>query len=863
MIKYNINTIVNKIKTKRLRKTKKITALALAVSVTFSGALASILGSEQITGISIETAEGTTYVQNSFLSDQNGVGLQTENYYVYKPNQNVVPKIINDAYLYGKTDINQMVSIAKMQGYYPLMLMNSDFFSFQTGVPMGHQISDGIIITKDSSTQDAIGIMPDGTAFINSLWIETTIEVNGAVVPVENINKYRQPYALYMYTDKFSDTTRASSPGVNVVIGNVTGDLKIGSKVTGTIEKVYESDGAIPIEKGKIVLSADNTASAQILDRFWNFTEGAEVTIQNNATGDNRWAECVSVQGSIGGRLLKDGTVQDIDEAAAPRSAVGITGDGNIVFYTIDGRQSGYSYGVRLKTLANRLKELGCTDALNFDGGGSTSICGLYPGKTEPELLNKPSDGKPRKVTTFFALCNMREPTGEAAKLHIYPYGGNYLTGTTQKFTTLATDTADHAVNYNGAVTYSADGGATVLSDGNIKLAGSGSITINAKSDNIEGSTTVNVFSNPDSIKIYNGNKNITGLNIGAGKSVNLTALASVGNKTLISDSGAFTWAVENDGGKEAGKITSDGVFTASQISSSGRITVTGGNKTVSIPVTVSGDKSAEYTDGEFSVTDGAVVLTLKNADGITVNKENIFAYADGTPCDFEYDGNVITVKCDNLNDNMHKIKIKLTNSLSHPAVFNKTIGTPQKADMFADSHDHWASEYIAYMYGQKTVNGYDMGDGTFTFQPSKNVTRAEFAVMTANYLKTDDTKYKDVNTGFADSDKIPSWAAAKINALYSLGIMNGKTYGDEIRFDSTQNITRAEAVTVFARILGVSADKYELNFTDSKDIPDYANPAFKTLLSFSAINGYEDNTIRPLGLITRAEAVKLLYEIY
>ena len=53
MIKYSINTIVNKIKTKRLRKTKKITALALAVSVTFSGALASILGSEQITGISI------------------------------------------------------------------------------------------------------------------------------------------------------------------------------------------------------------------------------------------------------------------------------------------------------------------------------------------------------------------------------------------------------------------------------------------------------------------------------------------------------------------------------------------------------------------------------------------------------------------------------------------------------------------------------------------------------------------------------------------------------------------------------------------------------------------------------------------
>ena len=61
-----------------------------------------------------------------------------------------------------------------------------------------------------------------------------------------------------------------------------------------------------------------------------------------------------------------------MDEEAAPRSAIGIKNDGTIIFYTIDGRQSGHSFGLRLKTLSKRLKELGCVDAINFDGGGSS-----------------------------------------------------------------------------------------------------------------------------------------------------------------------------------------------------------------------------------------------------------------------------------------------------------------------------------------------------------------------------------------------------------------------------------------------------------------------------------------------------------
>lgn len=64
-----------------------------------------------------------------------------------------------------------------------------------------------------------------------------------------------------------------------------------------------------------------------------------------------------------------------------PRTALGVRNDGSVVFYTVDGRLSGHSKGVTLAQLANRMLELGCVEAVNLDGGGSTAIHSIYPGR--------------------------------------------------------------------------------------------------------------------------------------------------------------------------------------------------------------------------------------------------------------------------------------------------------------------------------------------------------------------------------------------------------------------------------------------------------------------------------------------------
>ena len=513
-------------------KIKRILSVALSALLIQSTAFASILGSENIRHEQIDIASGATLVTNSFYSDQSGVGLQTENFVEYTPNTNAVPVAVSDWYLYGKRTVQQMSNALLTSGIYPVMLMNSDFFSFQTGVPMSHQIENGVLVTKDSTTMDSIGINADGTAFIAPLKINTTINVGDATVEIYNFNKFRQPYVIYMLDDKFSDTTQASDPGINVVIGSLSGSLMLGSSVTGVVESITEDSGAVEIPKGKIVLTADSRVPAEMLEQMKLFTVGAQVTINTSAEGDERWNNAKYALGCTGGRLIKNGEIQDVDNSAAPRSAFGIKADGTLIFYTIDGRQSGHSYGVRLKTLSARLKELGCVDAVNLDGGGSTSIGTIYPGNDSFSMINKPSDGSARKVATFIGIYNTAEKTGTAQRLFLYPYGGNYLSGATQNFSVLATDSGYYKAPLPNELTFTAPDGST-STDGSVRITGSGEVKVSVSGGGASGTATVNCYDNPSSLTVYNqdtGNA-VSDITISCTDSVNLTATTYAGRK--------------------------------------------------------------------------------------------------------------------------------------------------------------------------------------------------------------------------------------------------------------------------------------------------------------------------------------------
>lgn len=87
-----------------------------------------------------------------------------------------------------------------------------------------------------------------------------------------------------------------------------------------------------------------------------------------------------------------------------PRTAIGIAGDGTLVLVVVDGRQAGVAVGMSLTELAELMRGLGCRDALNLDGGGSTEMVMRDSQSGELRVLNRPSDGRERAVANVLGV---------------------------------------------------------------------------------------------------------------------------------------------------------------------------------------------------------------------------------------------------------------------------------------------------------------------------------------------------------------------------------------------------------------------------------------------------------------------------
>lgn len=92
---------------------------------------------------------------------------------------------------------------------------------------------------------------------------------------------------------------------------------------------------------------------------------------------------------------------------AQPRTAIGVNADGKVMMVVVDGRQARYSLGLSMRGFARLMKRLGAVDAVNLDGGGASTMV------VEGEVVNRPSDGRLRHVTTAALVLPGADP-GEA-----------------------------------------------------------------------------------------------------------------------------------------------------------------------------------------------------------------------------------------------------------------------------------------------------------------------------------------------------------------------------------------------------------------------------------------------------------------
>lgn len=196
--------------------------------------------------------------------------------------------------------------------------------------------------------------------------------------------------------------------------------LNLGSTVKTVVEEIrYNSvNGEIP--EGCFVACIPS-------DNFGYVADGIQVgdKILVETSYNNIFNESVNIFGA-GTRIVENGIfLEQADDSVFkykhPRTAAGIKEDGTVLFVCVDGRNPGVSSGYTVKELADYLISNGCIEAVNFDGGGSTTFYAADIGEVYSNLKNNPSGGYERKIADGLVFVNKSEPTGEMFTASLYP----------------------------------------------------------------------------------------------------------------------------------------------------------------------------------------------------------------------------------------------------------------------------------------------------------------------------------------------------------------------------------------------------------------------------------------------------------
>ncbi|MBM6851402.1 S-layer homology domain-containing protein [Oscillibacter valericigenes] len=581
-----------------LRKTLSLfLAFTLLCSLGLSAAASDALG-EDLTSENTLLNQKTQLSTNVFWSTAYS-DLRTENVITYEPNEDVTPIVTYGGSLTARTTVTAAARALEAQGYRVVAGINGDFFNTSNGLPIGLLVSDGKLLSSDGGYY-AIGFRDDGSAVIGKPSLSVSADLGYALADstgytaevvrtIAGVNKARvSTGGIYLYTYDFNDrhTTGNTEAGVDVLCTIVDGALSIGETATLRVDQVIEATSATSIGPDQVVLSANSLSSTYYTDALRNVPVGNEITLTITA-GNEDWNDVVYAVGALYSLVQDGAVVSGLPSGTNPRTAVGVTADGSVVFYTIDGRRSGHSIGASLTQVAQRMIELGCVAAIGLDGGGSTTITVTQPDDTTAATINRPSDGSERAVTNHLFLVASNEPTGRLDHFYVQADNAYVLAGSKVEISAAAVDTNFIPMEDEDYDLDASDGEL----DGNILTTPreGGEITVTASSGRREGSTTVYAIADPTDIAIRNASGTVvTSLNTTLGASTQLTATAAWNHISLKADAEAFTWEVSGS----IGTIDETGKFTASA-PGTGTITVSAGGQRISIPVTVSGTVSS------------------------------------------------------------------------------------------------------------------------------------------------------------------------------------------------------------------------------------------------------------------------------
>lgn len=278
-----------------------------------------------------------------------------------------------------------------------LVAVNGDFYIPNTGEPLGAVVIFGELARSPNLSHHQLTVGRDGTLSAGPLdWNATLAPTDLRSLEIDGVNVTRQADQIVLYTPRFGPATETNPFGAELVAEVVRppGPVLIGQTALVRLVELKEGVGDTPIPSTGMVLSGHGDG-AKALAELWSRVNEGKAASQALLRIESEPEAAESVGATP--ILVRDGKPwfsndpNNFVRGLHPRTIVGWNASGEVLLVTVDGRQPGYSRGMSLAEAADLMIGLGATEAINLDGGGSTTFV------VNGQVLNRPSDRAVRR----------------------------------------------------------------------------------------------------------------------------------------------------------------------------------------------------------------------------------------------------------------------------------------------------------------------------------------------------------------------------------------------------------------------------------------------------------------------------------
>ena len=418
------------------------------------------------------------------------------------------PYISFDA-LYNSAAIQDLTTVEDLaKEYGAVAAVNGGYFEWNAGwggSAIGTEMRRGQIDTAFSGTNAYGDVM--GSITINGLnevllgYCKPVIELMAGESTILYAGSYNKK-SFYEYNDisiydrKYTKYSVGATPAMQDVVeliveGGVVRELRVGMPA---IEIPVNGFAAITRMK------ADETHAFSGADFAVGSSVAFTVSLSPSLDGATTHVEGASM-------LVRDGAIPDEFSYEPgslaqknPRTMIGCTKDGlELLIATVDGRQAS-SIGLTSYESAELMLGLGAFNAVNFDGGGSTTMVARTPGTNSIALVNSVSDNSARAVVNGLGIFT-NAPKAAIKGIIIDAIDTNVFVGTHRQFSVRAYDRYNNPVEVKaGDIVWSISGFSGDITDGLLVPETSGDGFVRAKVGRARASVGIKSLASPSEL---------------------------------------------------------------------------------------------------------------------------------------------------------------------------------------------------------------------------------------------------------------------------------------------------------------------------------------------------------------------------